>query len=261
MTAALLAMAFVPRPVGAGVADQVGATFGLMVQDVVNAFPAVEGLVVSVDGDRIYLDLTERQGVSRGQEFTVFRKGDAFRHPVTGKPLGHFEDVLGYAQVQRVFPAFAEARYVPLPDRPHARAEDGARITRGRIRIAVPPVTDLTKTRSDLRRVPFMVAHALAETRRFQAVDPAVVQDHLLGQGARPEEILVRPELAVAAAKALQVTGWIVPMLIERRGSTYLDVTWVSGITGTALFSRRLALTRADTTLEQRFPWEPVPQD
>ena len=33
-------------PVGAGTADQVGATFGLLIQDVVAAFPPVEGLVV-----------------------------------------------------------------------------------------------------------------------------------------------------------------------------------------------------------------------
>ncbi len=248
-------------PAGAGLADQVGATFGLMLQDVVGAFPPVQGLVVSVDGDRIYLDLTERHGVRAGQEFAIFRKGDPFRHPVTGKPLGHHEDVLGHAQVRRVYPGFAEAHYVPLPDQPHARPEDGARITRGRIRVAIPPVTDLTQARSDLRRVPFMIAHALTESRRFQAADPAVVKDHLLTQGARGEELLIRPELAVAAARALQVTGWLVPMLIERRGVTYLDVTWVSGITGTALFSSRRALTRADTTLEQRFPWEPVFRD
>ena len=62
------------------------------------------------------------------------------------------------------------------------------------------------------------------------------------------------------ARKPLEVTGWIVPVLLERRGVTYLDVTWVSAVTGAALFSRRLALTRAESA-DQRFPWEPVPQD
>ncbi len=248
-------------PARAGIADQVGATFGLLLQDVVSAFPPVEGVVVSVEGDRIYLDLTEKNGARAGQEFTLFRKGDVFRHPATGKPLGRFEETLGYAQVHRVYPQFSEARYVPLPDKPAAQAEDGARITRGRIRVAVPPATDLTSAKGDLRRVPFMIAHALAETKRFQSADPSLVQDLLLSQRARSEELLVRPDLAVSTAKSLDVTGWLVPVLIERRGVTYLDVTWVSGITGTALFSRRLALTRADSTLEQRFPWEPVPQD
>ena len=123
------------------------------------------------------------------------------------------------------------------------------------------PPTDLTKTNADLRRVPFMIAHALAETKRFQCPDPAAVQELLATQKTRSEELLVRPERAVAVAKTLEVVGWLVPVLLERRGVTYLDVTWVSGITGRALFSRRLALTRAESAAEQRFPWEPVPED
>src|SRR5262249_5801336 len=63
-------------PAAGGVADQVGATFGLVLQEVVQAFPPVEGLVVAVEGDRIYLDLAERDGVRPGQEFTIFRKGE-----------------------------------------------------------------------------------------------------------------------------------------------------------------------------------------
>lgn len=248
-------------PARAGVADQIGATFGLMLQDVVDAFPPIEGLVVSVDGDRLYLDLTEKNGIQAGQEFTVFRKGDVFRHPVTGQPMGRFENVLGYAQVARLLPQFSEATFVPVPGKPSPQPEDGVRITRGRIRVAVAPTTDLAKTNTDLRRVAFMVAHALAGTKRFQCADPAMVQETLAAQKTRSEELLVRPERAIATANALEVTGWLVPVLLERGGVMYLDVTWVSGITGRALFSRRLALTRAETAAEQRFPWEPIPQD
>ncbi len=248
-------------PAWAGVADEVGATFGLMLQDVVSAFPAVEGIVVAVDAEQIYLDLTQKDGIQPGQEFTIFRKGDVFRHPTTGRPMGRFEEVLGYAQVTRVLPQLSEAVYVALPGKPQAQPEDGVRITRGRIRVAVAPPTDLTKTSADLRRVSYMIAHALDETKRFQSSDPTVVQELLASQKTRSEELLVRPERAVAAARALEVTGWVVPVLLERRGVTYLDVTWVSGITGRALFSRRVALIRAETVAEQRFPWEPVPQD
>lgn len=248
-------------PALAGLADQVGATFGLMIQDVVSAFPPVEGLVVGVDGDRLFMDLAEKDGVRPGQEFTVFRKGEVFRHPVTHRPLGRYEDVLGYAQVQRVFPQYAEALFVPVEGQPPPRPEDGVRITRGRIRVAVAPPVNVTRAAADLRRVPFMLAHALEETRRFQSADPGTVQDLLLNEKIRSEELLVRPEKAVATAKRLEVSGWLVPVLLARRGVTYLDVTWVSGITGTALFSRRVPLTRVDTTAEQRFPWEPVPED
>ncbi|HET8575540.1 MAG TPA: hypothetical protein VFO18_00465 [Methylomirabilota bacterium] len=258
---ALLLVLLTAAPARAGIADQVGATFGLLLQEVVNAFPAIEGLVVAVDGGRIYLDLTQKDGVQPGQEFTVFRKGDVFRHPITGRPLGRFEDVLGYAQVQRVLPQYSEAAYVRVEGKPEVRPEDGARITRGRIRVAVAPATNLTKGDADLRRVPFMIAHALDLTKRFQSVDPSAVQEALLNQKTKSEELLVRPEKATTMGRTLEVSGWLVPVLLERRGVTYLDVTWVSAVTGTALFSRRAPLTRADTNAEQRFPWEPLPED
>lgn len=248
-------------PVGAGTADQVGATFGLLIQDVVAAFPPVEGLVVQVDGDRIFLDLTEKNGVQPGQEFSVFRKGAVFRHPINGRPLGRFEDVLGYAQILRVHPQYSEALFVPAEDKPPVQPEDGVRITKGRIRVAVAPATDLTKANADLRRVPFMLAHALELTKRFQVADPSTVQEHLLSQKTRSEELLVSPGKARTSGKTLEVTGWLVPVLIERRGVTYLDVTWVSAVTGTALFSRRAALSRTEGSAEQRFPWEPLPTD
>jgi hypothetical protein len=248
-------------PVVAGTADQVGATFGLLIQDVVAAFPPVEGLVVQVEGDRLFVDLTEKNGVQPGQEFSVFRKGEVFRHPINGRPLGRFEDVLGYAQVVRVHPQYAEALFVPDEAKPPPQPEDGVRITKGRIRVAVAPATDLTRANADLRRVPFMLAHALEQTKRFQVADPSTVQEHLLSQKTRSEELLVSPGKAKTSGKTLEVTGWLVPVLIERRGVTYLDVTWVSAVTGTALFSRRAALTRTENSAEQRFPWEPIPTD
>jgi hypothetical protein len=248
-------------PAGAGTADQVGATFGLLIQDVVAAFPAVEGLVVQVDGDRLFLDVTEQNGVQPGQEFSVFRKGEVFRHPINGRPLGRYEDLLGYAQIVRVHPQYSEALFVPEDGKPPVQPEDGVRITKGRIRVAVAPATDLTKAQADLRRVPFMLAHALELTKRFQVADPSTVQEHLLSLKTRSEELLVSPGKAKTSGKILEVTGWLVPVLIERRGVTYLDVTWVSAVTGTALFSRRAALSRSEGTAEQRFPWEPLPTD
>jgi hypothetical protein len=245
----------------AGTADQVGATFGLLIQDVVAAFPPVEGLVVQVEGDRLFVDLTDKNGVQPGQEFSVFRKGEVFRHPINGRPLGRFEDVLGYAQIVRVHPQYAEALFVPDGTKPPPQPEDGVRITKGRIRVAVAPATDLTRANADLRRVPFMLAHALEQTKRFQVADPSTVQEHLLSQKTRSEELLVSPGKAKTSGKTLEVTGWLVPVLIERRGVTYLDVTWVSAVTGTALFSRRAALTRTENSAEQRFPWEPIPTD
>jgi hypothetical protein len=62
-------------------------------------------------------------------------------------------------------------------------------------------------------------------------------------------------------SKKLEVSGWVVPVLIQRRGIVYLDVTWISAVTGTALFSRRAPLLPPAATEEQRFPWEPASED
>ena len=260
LIAALLLL--VPRgPARAGLADRIGATFGLMANEFVKAFQPIEGLVVGIDGAGMYLDVGESAGGQIGQEFTIYRPGEPFYHPRTGRLLGHFEDVLGQAQVRRVQPQFSEAVFVPAEGAPPPRRADGARITRGRITVAVAPVLDLTGADADTRRVPFLLATALEGSKRFQVADPLTVGDLFANGAVRVEEMLARPERAIRAAKSLDVAGWVVPVLLERRGVTYLDVTWISSITGTALFSRRQPLLRESGAEEQRFPWEPRVED
>lgn len=259
LVAALVATA--PLAAHGGMADRAGNTFVLMADDFVKAFQPLEALVVQVEGDTIFLDVGEGGGAQPGQELLVYRKGDAFSHPITGKPLGRYEDVLGYAQIRRVQPRFSEARFIPAPDKPRPEAEDGARITSGRIRVAVTPVIDLTGKEADLRRVPFMIATTLERSKRFQVVDPLAVSDMLVSSSVRVEEVLARPERAARVAKNLEVTAWLVPILVERRGVVALDVTWISAVTGSALFSRRQALVTGGAVEEQRFPWEPRAED
>lgn len=258
---AVLALLVSPAPARAGLADRVGATFGLMTAEFVKAFQPMESLVVSVDGDVVYLDVGEAAGAQAGQEFTIFRKGDPFYHPITGRLLGYYEDVLGWAQVRRVQPQFADAVFVPAERAAPPRSGDGARISRGRIRVAVAPVLDLTGGTADTRRVPYMLATALDGSKRFQAADTLTVTDMFTSGAIQVEEMLARPERVIRAARTLEVAGWIVPVLLERRGVTYLDVTWLSAITGTALFSRRQPLVRDSAGEDQRFPWEPRVED
>ena len=248
-------------PVHAGLADRIAATFGGMADDLVKAFQPLEGFVLDREGDQLYLDIGQEGGAQVGQEFTVFRKGDVFYHSTTGKPIGRFEDVLGYAQVRRVLPRLSEAVFIPVPGQPRPQPEDGVRISRGRIRVAIAPVLDLTATETDVRRVPYLFATVLERSKRFQVTDPLVVRDALANEHVRVEELLGRPERAVPLGRTLQVSGWLVPILIRRGNVIYLDTTWVSAITGTALFSRRDVLQNVGSSEEQRFPWEPLPED
>jgi hypothetical protein len=258
--AALVVLAWAPIA-QAGLADRIAVTFNAMADDLVKAFQPLDGQVLDRDGDRIYLDIGQEAGAQIGQELTVYRKGEAFRHPVTGKILGRYEDILGYAQVRRVLPRLAEALFIPVPGQPEPQAEDGARISRGRIRVAIAPVLDLSASDADVRRVPYLFATMLERSKRFQVVDPLVVSDTITAQNVRVEELLGRPDRAIPLGRTLDISAWLVPILIRRGNQTYLDTTWVSAITGTALFSRRDPLQSVSATEEQRFPWEPVPED
>ena len=260
---AVLAALGTASSAAAGMADRVGATFALMVDDVSKAFSPLEGLVINIEGSTVYLDIGESGGGQAGQEFTIFRKGEEFFHPITRKVLGRYEEVLGYAQIRGVQPRFSEALYVPIEGKPLPQADDGVRISRGRIKVAITPVLDLTesKDKPDLRRVPYLLAIALEGSKRFQVVDPLTVSDLFANGGAHVQEILALQDRAVRVSKKLEVSGWIVPVLIQRRNIVYLDVTWISAVTGTALFSRRAPLLPPAAAEEQRFPWEPASED
>jgi len=260
-SAVLAVLLSLASPAHAGLADRIGATFALMSQEFVAAFRPVEALVVAVDGDAVYFDLGASDGVQVGQEFTVFRKGEAFQHPLTGKPIGRYEEMLGYAQARRVQRQFTEAAFIPGNPEARPKPEDGVRISRGRIKVAVAPLLDLTGSNADLRRVPFLLSIALDRSKRFQVADPITVTDLFASGNLRVQEIIARPAAAVRHGKSLELSAWLVPILMNRGGVTYLDATWISAATGTALFSRRQALTPPDTAEEQRFPWEPPVQD
>lgn len=258
---ALAVLLLATTPASAGFADRVGATFGLMVEDFVRAFAPLQGIVVAMEGDAIFLDLGRQAGVQMGQEFTIFRRGEVFRHSLTGRPLGRYEQVLGWAHVRQVQPEFAEAIFVARPGEPAPVPTDGARITKGRIKVAITPLLDLSGGTADTRRVPYLIATQLEGSKRFQVVDPLAVGDMLASTGTRVEEVLARPARAAAAARSLEVAGWVVPVVLERRGVLYLDVTWISATSGTALLSRRQPLLAAAAAEEARFPWEPRVED
>jgi hypothetical protein len=261
MSACALAVLVAWSPAEAGLADRVGATFALMADEFVKAFGPMQGLVVAVEGNAIYLDLGEGSGVQVGQEFAVFRRGDAFRHPITGKQLGYYETVLGHARVERIHAEFSEAVFVARGNQASPRPEDGVRVSRGRIKVAVTPLLDLTGGTADVRRVPYLFASVLDRSKRFQVVDPFAVTDMFASGEARVEEVLARPARAVQVARNLELSGWLIPILLERRGVMYLDVTYVSAITGSALFSRRQPLLTDAGGEDQRFPWEPLLED
>src|SRR3970282_603806 len=122
------------------------------------------------------------------------------------------------------------------------RPKDAARITRGRIKVAIAPLLDLTQAGADVRRVPWLIGGALERSKRFQVADPLAVSTLLETERTRVEELLISPAKVTRLGRTLEVVGWLVPVLLERGGTTYLDVTWISAATAPGLFLRRQSL-------------------
>lgn len=55
--------------------------------DRVNLLSPLEGYIVSIQGDRVAINLGEASGVKIGQEFMVYSEGNAIKDPVTGEVL------------------------------------------------------------------------------------------------------------------------------------------------------------------------------
>ena len=185
---------------------------------------------------------------------TIFRRGEVFRHPITNQPLGHTELVLGTLVVTEVEPAHATGRLVPIADRPAPAPGDGARITAGRLPVAVLPTSGVqaafeTSDQTQLLLVARFSA-LLEKTGRFLAVDPQRVLDVVGGPGGSSPSPL---EVIRRLGKVAVLTSRLV-----REGTTrVLETAWISGETGDRLVTLRTPLVSA--AYPPRFAWEQTP--
>jgi TolB-like protein len=68
-----------------------------------HSFPLIEGMVIKVKGYEIYADFGTFKKIKKEMKFIVFKEGETFKHPVTGKILGRETEELGVARVFTVF--------------------------------------------------------------------------------------------------------------------------------------------------------------
>jgi len=85
-----------------------------------NDLPLVEGYVVKVDGNTLYIDMGLSHGVRKGTKCIVFREGEPIRHPVTGEILGKKVTKLGELVVIQSQDKMAEGKSV--------EAEEGLKV-------------------------------------------------------------------------------------------------------------------------------------
>jgi hypothetical protein len=78
-----------------------------LIQQIALKIP-IRGTIVNVDGDKIYIDIGETNGVHTGLTLRVVRKGEAIRD-LKGKELGPTETGIGVILIEQVFPQYSIA--------------------------------------------------------------------------------------------------------------------------------------------------------
>jgi hypothetical protein len=213
--------------------------------------------VTAVTPDGVRIEGAGVENLRPGLELTIFRRGEMFRHPVTNQPLGHTEQVLGTLVVTQVEPGAAIGRLVPPAGGavPAPAPGDGARITAGRLPVAVPPTAGVQAAfdSADQTRLLLVARFSaiLDKTGRFLSTDPRRVLD-VVDQptGSTPS--------ALEVARKLGGVGVLTSRVIREGPARVLEASWVSGQTGETLASVRAPVT--PSSFPPRFAWEETPE-
>lgn len=86
------------------------------------AFP-LEGYVLKVSGDRIYINLTRAEGVKDGDVLDVYRIGEMLYDPVTGQEIDRIRDRIGTIEVVETKETYSQASTQAIPQEPIAAGD------------------------------------------------------------------------------------------------------------------------------------------
>jgi hypothetical protein len=254
---ALLLLALtLPAASRAEVLQDLGATFEQVAQELSGAFPKVESRVVAVEGQDVRLEGPAVAALRPGLELTAYRKGAPFRHPITDQPLGHAEDEVAVLTVTAVSGTQATAHVATTEGGRRPEVGDGARITAGRIPVAVLPPLGVSVPGETAEETALLLVSRfsalLEKTGRFLAVEPRRVLE-----AANPPGGAARPS-ALEVAQRLRAPAVLVTRLVQEGRDRFLEVSWLSGRTGATLLASRTPLLRA--SFPPRFAWETTPE-
>jgi hypothetical protein len=241
-----------PSPARGDVLQDLGATFEQVAREMAAAFPKIEARVAAVDGSEVRLAGPGVGTLRPGLELTAYRPGEVFRHPITDKPLGRTEEEVATLVILGGAGDEATARVAVTEGARAPMVGDGARITAGRIPVAVLPPVGVGAPDQEGQTVLLLVSRfsaLLEKTGRFLALDPGRVLEEATGSaGASPLEL----------ARRLKVSAVVTSRMTRAEGARHLEATWISGRTGATLFATRTPLVRA--VYPPRFAWEQTPE-
>ncbi|MHB1049811.1 MAG: CsgG/HfaB family protein [Bacteroidota bacterium] len=75
-----------------------------------NELPIIEGDIIKVDADELFIDIGSISGLRKGTKCVVFREGESIKHPISGEILGKKVTRLGEIIVIQVQDKFAAVK-------------------------------------------------------------------------------------------------------------------------------------------------------
>jgi hypothetical protein len=255
-----LVVLLAPGPARADVLQDLGATFQQVAGALAASFPKVDTRVVAVDGERVEVEGPGVDALRPGLELTAYRKGAVFRHPVTNQPLGRSEEEVGTLVVETIAPPRATTRVVAASGNRTPEVGDGARITAGRLPVAVLPPEGVAAAFETADQTALLLvarfSALLEKTGRFVTTEPRRVLE-AAGFGGPGSASQASPP-ADEVARKLGVPAVLSSRLVLEGRARYLETAWISGRSGATLVTTRTALVRA--ALPPRFAWEQTPE-
>jgi hypothetical protein len=209
---------------------QISRSLERLSAEIVNLFPKVEGDVVKVQGNEAFITLGAPDNIREGMELSVVRKGEEFKHPLTGVVLGRFEEDIGVIIINKVSEAYSSGHVRLAKATVNPRAGDRVRITKGKIQLALLPLRgdlpDWVPREELLERFRF----ALEQTGRFQVTAADNVRVYLAEKGIQAQETL-SPDILARMAEDLRVTYAVASRTRQVGNESVLEVS----LTGLAL--------------------------
>ena len=222
-------------------------------------FPHLQGEVVDVQGEQLYLSLGARDQVLEGMRLNVFREGEALTSPTTGEVLGRLEEDLGTVTVTQVAETYAVAALTDPAGEATVQAGDKVRITAGRLSLGLLPVSDQTGRATPSAALSDAVQHGLDATGRFQVVPKARLTIWLLERGLSPGDVLA-PEFMPEAANAMGMTYIAQPVLRNAGDTTVVELRLFAPAQPQTPVTTALAVLAEAPAMRQTPVLPPVPQ-
>ena len=222
-------------------------------------FPHLQGEVVDVQGEQLYLSLGARDQVLEGMRLNVFREGDELTSPSTGEVLGRLEEGLGIVTVTQVAETYAVAALANTASGVKVQAGDKVRITAGRLSLGLLPVSDQTGRAMPLAALPDAVQRGLNATGRFYVVSRARLTVWLLERNLSPGDVLA-PEIMSEMAGALGLAYVAQPVLRATGDTTVVELRLFAPAQPQTPVTIALAILSEAGSMTQRPAAPPVSQ-